>query len=183
MGDVVFVRVKESRKTRKRGNDMKRWEKAAAVAMAALLFVSTTVFTAMEAGAALKEVKQVVIQQGALRGVVVNSQGKGLVKAVVDVRDSKGDVAALGITKADGSFSLAAVPEGEYLLTVNGEFTYSLHVAKDVEAKYLSLAVPSQVAYSAGVEGESLTPAQLVLLGGGFLGVALILSDSNEDCK
>lgn len=156
-----------------------------AAGMASLFFMSTTALTAVEAGAALKEIKRITVKQGLLRGIVVNAEGKSLVKAVIDVRDSKGDVVSLGITKNDGSFSLASVPDGEYLLSVNGEFTYSLQVAKDAGEQTISLVVPAH-AYSAGAIGDSLTRTQLivggVVTGGLLLGLA-IASNSNDDCS
>lgn len=164
---------------------MKRLQKSVAAAMASLLFMSTTALTAVEAGAALKEVKQVTVQQGLLRGVVVNCEGKALVKAVVDVRDAKRDVLSLGVTKADGSFSLAAVPDGEYLLSVNGEFTYSLRVAKDAPAQNITLVLPAPAAYSAGADGAESSGAGLII-GGVVVGSAAlalaIVSNSGDDC-
>lgn len=164
---------------------MKRWKRSMAVAMAALLFGSTTALSAVEAGAALKEVQRVNVEQGFLRGTVVDSAGKALAKAVVDIRDPRKEVLSLGVTKADGSFSIAAVPDGEYLLTVNGEFTCSLQVAKDAEAHSVALVVPSRAAYSAGADegGESMAP---LIIGGVMVGTAalalILLSNSGDDC-
>jgi hypothetical protein len=164
---------------------MKRWQKVIAASMASLVFVSTTALTAVEAGAALKEVKQLTVQQGPLRGAVVNSEGKGLAKAVVDVRDSKGEIVGGGVTKADGSFCLASIPAGEYVLSVNGDFTYALHIAKDAEAKSVALVVPSQAPYSAGQEEVGGIPTAALVAGGvALVGVAVVLlSDSDDDCE
>ena len=165
---------------------MVRWKKAAAAAMASFLFLSTTAFTAVEAGAALKATRQLTVQQGPVRGVVLTGEGKGLGKAVVDVRDSRGEVLGAGITKADGSFCLAAVPAGEYVLSVNGELTYALHVAKDAEAGSVSVVVPSQARYSAGQEEVADSTTTALIAGGvalGVVGLAVVLSDSDDDCE
>jgi hypothetical protein len=167
---------------------MKRRQKGVAAAMASLLFLSTTALTAIEAGAALKEVKQIAVQQGPLRGIVVNSEGKGLVKAVIDIRDSKGEVVSLGITKTDGSFCLASVPEGDYRLSVNGEFAYSIQVNKEAAGKSISLVVPSQSSYSAGQTEVAATAgiSTEVLVAGAVVltGTAVVLvANSDEDCE
>ena len=164
---------------------MKRWKKVIAASMASLVFLSTTALTAVEAGAALKEVRQFTVQQGPLRGSVVNSEGKGLVKAVVDVRDSKGEIAGVGFTKTDGSFCLASLPAGEYVLSVNGEFTFALQVAKDAEAKSISLVVPSQAPYSAGADDDDNKKA-LYIIGGAAVTVGVIaalVNNNKDDCE
>ncbi|HWR97015.1 MAG TPA: carboxypeptidase-like regulatory domain-containing protein [Candidatus Methanoperedens sp.] len=165
---------------------MNRWEKAMAVAMASFLLLSTTAFAAIESGAALRDARLLTIQPGPVRGVVHSGEGKGLGRAVVDVRDARGEVLGAAVTKADGSFCLAAIPAGEFTLAVNGDATFALHVAKGAAANSVTLVVPSPARYSAGQE-ESVESGTTGLIASGLalgvLGLAVVLSDSSNDCE
>ena len=67
------------------------------------------------------------LANGTVKGVMHDAQGQPMAGATVQVRDSKNNIVATGVTDATGAFSID-VPPGEYMLQVLDKNQQSLAV-------------------------------------------------------
>ena len=97
-----------------------------------------------------KVIPMVTVKVGVLKGTLLDSVGKPVEKATIEVLGKDGKAAATAVTGKDGTFATKALAAGDYALKVGTHNPLTLKVAEEGDLSRLLIIIPAKAQYSAG---------------------------------
>ncbi len=113
------------------------------------------------------ELGQQTVKPGDLSGIVSDSTGRKLAGKQVRIIDPNGKVVGSAVSDKYGIYRISGVPEGNYILEIDGETAVTLMVSKEATLSMLMFVLPTE---SAGLSPLHWT---LIVIGGAVIVVGV----------